>query len=84
MIRLAHVSFFGLCFLNLSFALTACALHLESGLQTISDRLILVAIAMPVVCYLDTWKTIFRHLFFIPAMSVNVGIGLFVWRLFPK
>ncbi len=81
MIRLAHIAFFGVGFINLSFALTAKALGLEAGLQSISRLLIVGAVAMPTVCYLSAWKPAFRHLFFIPAMSVTGGIGLFVWRI---
>jgi hypothetical protein len=43
--------------------------------------LIVGAVTMPAVCYLSAWKPAFRNLFFIPAMSVTVGIALFVWRI---
>jgi hypothetical protein len=36
---------------------------------------------MPAVCYLSAWKAAFRNLFFIPAMSVTVGIVLFVCKI---
>ncbi|MFH1023003.1 MAG: hypothetical protein V1809_06400 [Planctomycetota bacterium] len=81
MIRLAHIAFFGIGFLNLAFLLTARTLGLETGLQPASALLIVGAVAMPAVCYLSAWKSAFRHLFFIPAMSVTVGIALFVWRI---
>jgi hypothetical protein len=81
MIRLAHVAFFALGFLNLSFALTVRTLGLESGLRATSVLLLIGAMAMPIVCYLSAWKMVFRHLFFIPAMSIAVGIALFVWRI---
>ena len=81
MIRLAHISFFGIGLLNLSFALTARTLGLETGLQATSALLVVGAVAMPSVCYLSAWKTAFRHLFFIPATSVTVGVGLFAWRV---
>ena len=81
MIRLAHIAFFGIGFINLSFALTARALGLESGLEISSTLLIMGAAAMPMVCYLSAWKMGFRHLFFIPAMSVTFAIALFVWRI---
>ena len=81
MIRLGHVAFFGIGALNLGFALTVRTLGLEGGLQTTSVLLIVGAVAMPTVCYLSAWKATFRNLFFIPATSVTVGIGLFVWRL---
>ena len=84
MIRLAHIAFFGIGLLNLSFALTVRTLGFETGLQTTSVLLIVGAVAMPLVCYLCAWKQVFRHLFFIPAMSVTVGIGFFVWRIFAQ
>lgn len=81
MMRLAHVAFFGIGFINLSFALTVKALGLAGGFELISVLLIIGAIAMPVVCYLSAWKPLFRNLFFIPAGSVTVGIALFTWRI---
>ena len=84
MIRLAHIAFFGIGIINLSFFLTARALGLGGGLQTVSFLLILGAVAMPLICYLSAWKMFFRHLFFIPALSVSFGILLFVWRIFSQ
>jgi len=81
MMRLGHISFFGIGFINLLFALTARALGLEAGLQGASILLLLGAVAMPTVCYLSAWMPVFRHLFFIPAMSVTIGIALFTWRI---
>ena len=81
MIRLAHIAFFGLSFINLSFALTAITLGFDTGLQSTSILLIAGAVTMPTVCYLSAWKPVFRNLFFIPAISVTLGIALFVWRI---
>jgi hypothetical protein len=83
MIRLAHIAFFGLGFINLLFALTAKTLGLDTGLQNTSILLVAGAVTMPTVCYLSAWKPAFRHLFFIPAVSVTAGIVLFVWRITP-
>jgi hypothetical protein len=81
MIRLAHIAFFGIGFINLSFALTSRALGLDAGLANTSVLLIVGAVTMPSVCYLSAWKPAFRNLFFIPALSVIVGVALFVWRI---
>jgi hypothetical protein len=81
MTRLAHIAFFGIGFINLSFALTARALGIDAGLQASSILLIVGAVAMPTVCYLSAWKPVCRNLFFIPAGSVTVGIALFLWRI---
>jgi hypothetical protein len=84
MMRLAHIAFFGIGFINLSFFLTARTLGFDSGLESASFLLILGAVAMPSVCYLSAWRVVFRHLFFIPAVSVTLGILLFVWRIFTQ
>ena len=81
MIRLAHIAFFGLGFLNLGFGLTCRSLALESGLAWPSALLIVGAIAMPLVCYLSAWKPTFRHIFFVPASSIALGVAIFAWRL---
>lgn len=81
MTRLAHISFFGIGFVNLSLGLTAHALKLTAGLNPASILLIVGAITMPLICYLAAWKPSVRHLFFIPAGSVTIGIALFVWRI---
>jgi hypothetical protein len=81
MIRLAHIAFFGIGFINLSFALTARTLGLDAELQCTSILLLVGAATMPAVCYLSAWKPAYRNLFFIPAMSVTAGIALFVWRI---
>ena len=82
LIRLGHISFFGIGFLNLSCALTARALEIDSNLTLPSILLIIGAITMPTVCYLSAWKESFRHLFFIPAVSVTIAISIFTWNLF--
>lgn len=81
LIRLAHISFFGIGFLNLAFALTARALGLVAGLEAASALLIVGAVTMPAVCYLTAWKPAGRHLFFIPALSVTFAVGLVAWRV---
>lgn len=81
LIRLAHISFFGLGFVNLAFALTARALGMDSGLALSSGLLLTAAVTMPLVCYLSAFRTSFRHLFFIPALSLTLGTAAFAWRL---
>ncbi len=81
LLRLGHISFFGLGFINLALALSAQALHLETGLAWPSRLLLLGAVTMPLVCYLSAFKPFFRNLFFIPAGSVALGVGLFLWRM---
>ena len=79
--RLGHISFFGIGFINLGFALTVKALGLQGGLGSASVLLVVGAVAMPSVCYLSAWKPAFRHLFFIPASSVAIAIAIITWRI---
>jgi hypothetical protein len=75
MLRLGHISFFGLGFLNLFFALTADKLGLpQPYLKIASIALIVGAITMPTCCFLSAWRKPFRHLFPIPAFAVLMGI----------
>ena len=79
--RLGHISLFGLGFINLAFFLTAQALEIKSGLTSISLLFIIGAATMPTVCYLAAFRKPFRHLFFVPVLSVGLGIVIFLWRL---
>ena len=76
LIRLAHISFFGIGFLNLGMGLTNKVLGVESPAASI--LMIVGAIAMPTVCYASAFRPVFRHLFFIPAGSVVISILLFI------
>lgn len=79
LIRLAHISFFGIGFLNLGLGLTCRALNIEA--PTASALMLVGAVMMPTICYLSAFKPRFRHLFFIPAGSVLLSIILFIERM---
>jgi len=79
LVRLAHISFFGLGFLNIAFALSLPPLGLASGagaLRWAALLLVLGNIAMPAVCYLSAWRMPFRHLFAVPVTCVVLGVGI--------
>ena len=85
MLRLGHISFFGLGLVNLAFAFTATELGLGDGSLYVPSRLLVVGlVAMPVVCYLSAVAERFRHLFFVPVLSVIAGIGLFVVEILKR
>lgn len=81
MVRLGHISFWGIGLINLSFALTVRALGLQDGLILPSRLFMVAAVTMPLVCYLSAFRAVFRHLFFVPATSVLVGVAAFLWRI---
>jgi len=79
LIRLGHISFFGIGFLNMGMGLTGRLLGVESSVA--STLMLVGAVAMPAVCYASAFRPAFRHLFFIPAGSVLISIILFIERM---
>lgn len=81
--RLGHISFFGIAFLNLAFAFTVKAWDLPGPMAWPSVLFITGAISMPSICYLSAWKKPFRHLFFIPVISLLVATVLTLNKVLP-
>ena len=81
MIRLAHISFFGIAFINLVFVVSGYIFSIESGVCITSCSLIIGAITMPLVCYLSAIRPFFRHFFFIPVASICIGLATFLIRI---
>ena len=76
MLRLGHISFFGIGFLNFLFAITLSQVDLPGAHVRIASAGFLVAVAaMPLNCFLTAWKEPFRHLFAIPVLAVVAGIA---------
>lgn len=75
MLRLGHISFFGIAFLNLAYAQTLFLRGADTASTPASWLLICGAIAMPTVCYLSAWQRSFRHLFFIPVVCLVFSAG---------
>ena len=81
MVRLGHISFFGIGLLNLGFFLTVESLGMRAGIGLPGHLLIVGAVTMPLVCYLSAHRKGFRHLFFVPAGTVTLALALFLWGL---
>lgn len=74
MLRLGHISFFGIGFLNFALGLTVIAIPLPpTHVQVASLAMIAGAVTMPLVCFLTAWRKPFRHLFPVPVLSVLVA-----------
>jgi len=68
MLRLGHISFFGIGFLNLLLGLTLFQISLpETYLRIASIGFVAAVITMPACCYLSAWRKPMRHLFPIPV-----------------
>lgn len=82
MMRLGHIAFFGIAFINIAFVYTTDKLGIEQEVATSSLLFLIAAIGMPLICYLSAYKKIIRHLFFIPALSVIGGILSLIWVIY--
>jgi hypothetical protein len=78
LLRLGHISFFGIAFLNLAYANTVWLLGPASHVPAASILLVAGAALMPLVCYLAAWKKPLRHLFPLPALSLAGATLLFI------
>ncbi len=82
LIRLGHISFLGLGFINILFFQTLGRVHLSQPLLLLTARaLIAGAIAMPVCCFLMAWRRQYRPLFVIPVSLLLAGGVLVVTGL---
>ncbi|MGO9239344.1 MAG: hypothetical protein ACLQBJ_00920 [Bryobacteraceae bacterium] len=81
MLRLGHISLVALGLINLAFAFTVKACGLTEGIAWPSRLLVVGITTMPVLCYLSAFRPVFRHLFFIPALSVIAAAAVTAWRV---
>jgi energy-converting hydrogenase Eha subunit A len=84
MLRLAHIAFFGLGFINLLYALSLERIALPTlNARIASVGFVVGVISMPLVCYLSAWRKSYRHLFPIPVIAVGAAIlaVLLGWRV---
>jgi len=80
MVRLGHISFFGLGFLNILFALTLSLVTLDASLARIASwGLIVGAVTMPLCCSLCAWRKRLWILFPIPVASLLAGVCALLW-----
>ena len=77
MARLGHISSFGIAFINLGYSLSVEVFKLPPAAPYAPWLFLAGAITMPLVCFLAAYKKEFRHLFFIPVLSLIIGTVLF-------
>jgi hypothetical protein len=78
LMRLGHVSFFGIAFLNLAYANTVHLLGPARHVPLASILLVAGAVLMPLVCYLAAWRKPLRHFFALPVLSLLAAAGAFI------
>ena len=85
MLRLGHISFFGLGFLNLAFAMSAIYLPVTHEAIRLPGALLLIGlVTMPLICYLSAISSKFRHLFCVPVVSLLAATIIFLLEVSSK
>jgi len=75
LVRLGHISFFGIGFINLLFAFTLRAMPVPTPFAEFAAiGLALAAVTMPLTCFLAAWQPDFRELFPVPVVGLLSGI----------
>lgn len=80
MLRLGHISFFGIAIINFIFVYSYNFLKIQSNVQVVSILFIIAAITMPLVCFISAFYKPFRQAFFIPALSLIIGTIIFIYK----
>ncbi len=85
LLRLGHISLFGLAFVNLAFVLTADRMGWTAagtpGARAASVLFLAGAVLMPTVCGLAAWRRPLRHLFALPVGSLGTAAGIVAWTV---
>lgn len=83
LVRLGHISFFGIGLLNLFYglSLTPFAIPAEAA-RWGSLALLAALVTMPLCCFLTAWRQPMRHLFPIPVLSAGAGIAIILSNCF--
>lgn len=77
MVRLGHISFFGMGVMNILFAVSVSDLPAPAAyVHPASMAFVVAAVSMPICCFLTAWRKSWRHLFPIPVIATFTGVGL--------
>jgi hypothetical protein len=79
MLRLGHISFFGIAALNLGYSLTLNHLGWPRPPVLASVALAAANFLMPLACALAAWRVRLRHVFALPVACVLVGVMGLLW-----
>lgn len=81
LLRLGHISFFGLGALNILFAHSAETVHADCLHCIAATAFIVAGFAMPLTCGIVAWRQRFFPLFIVPVSAALVATGLTAWEM---
>ena len=78
-IRLGHVAFAALGLMNVVFSLSPLPIPGTPAARLASACFIAGGVLMPLVCFLSGWRQQWRHLFFLPVLSLVAAVMFTLW-----
>ena len=82
MLRLGHISFFGLAVINVMFHSVAAQFAADHAAVAVASWAFVVgAVTMPVACALVAWSARLKDVFVLPVSSLLTGAVLTLWEL---
>jgi hypothetical protein len=82
MLRLGHISFFGIGFINLGYAATVKYLEWSQPPEMCSRSLVYACALMPAICFAAAIDRRWRHAFAAPVACVLCGVvGILIGRI---
>lgn len=79
LLRLGHISFFGLGVMNYLFAQSLGRAALEPAWALAAGWMMIAGGAtMPVCCAINAWQARFQPLFAVPVVSLTTGVGVLI------
>jgi hypothetical protein len=79
LVRLGHISFFGIGLLNLFYALSLTPLGIADPIARWGSLAwALALLSMPTCCFLTAWRQPMHHLFPIPVLGALAGIVIII------
>lgn len=79
LLRLGHISFFGLGVLNYLFAQTLTRASLDPAWALTAGWLMIAGgVTMPVCCAVNAWNARFQPLFAVPVLSLITGVSVLI------
>jgi hypothetical protein len=81
LVRLGHISFFGLGILSVLMGITVRELAFDPDTVRLAGSCFFIGqVTMPVCCFLTAWRSWLRHLFPVPVLSLGAAVSLLLWR----
>jgi len=82
LVRLGHISFYGLGSINIMYGLSKPYLVWAVGYVELAEwGLIIGALTMPAACFLTAWHEKLHYTFFIPVICLLYAGSVITWKL---